>query len=131
MAKTTMGERDRGSASVYFAVIALSVMFAAGLALDGGRKLAAAVEVREIADNAARACAQQLDPASIRNNAPKIDPGAGRAAGQSFASNAGASASVSTTGDTCVVDASMSVDFLLLPGGANVAGRGVATAIES
>lgn len=122
-------DRDRGSASIFLAVIALSVTFAAGLALDAGRKLAAAVEVREIADNAARACAQQLEPASVYNNNPSIDSSAGIAAAASLAAGAGATATASTTTTTCSVHASMSVDFYLLPGGTTVAGDGFAESI--
>lgn len=122
-------ERDHGSVSVYFAVIGFSIIFAAGLALDGGRKLAAAVEIREVADNAARACAQQLDPASVRNNTPSIDPNAGNAAAINLAAAAGATATAAVTPTACIVEASMPVDYLLLPGGSTVAGRGVAEAI--
>ena len=46
---------ERGSTSILVAALGLALLMATGLAVDGGRKLGALSEARNIADNAARA----------------------------------------------------------------------------
>ena len=46
---------ERGSVSILVAVLGVAFLMVAGLALDGGRKLGALSEARDLADNAARA----------------------------------------------------------------------------
>lgn len=52
---------QRGAVSTFVAVMALALLMAAGLALDGGRKVNALREASHIADNAARAGAQSIN----------------------------------------------------------------------
>ena len=60
------GATDRGAATV-FVVCFASVLFAcAGLAIDGGRAINARDRVNDVAEQAARAGAGQLDDASLR-----------------------------------------------------------------
>ena len=57
---------ERGAVSTFVAVIALALLMAAGLAIDGGRKVNALREASHIADNAARAGAQAVDLDTLR-----------------------------------------------------------------
>ena len=57
---------ERGAVSTFLAVIALALLMAAGLAIDGGRKVNALREASHLADNAARAGAQAVDLDTLR-----------------------------------------------------------------
>lgn len=52
--------RDRGSMTVFIIGLVLSFVVAAGLAVDGGRLVAARIAVSDHAENAARVGAQQV-----------------------------------------------------------------------
>lgn len=58
--------QERGAVSTFLAVIALALLMAAGLAIDGGRKVNALREASHVADNAARAGAQAVDLDTLR-----------------------------------------------------------------
>ncbi len=110
---------DRGTVSIYLVVVAVAVVAAAGLALDGGRKLAALSEVRAVAGNAARACAQAVLPSGADAGLLELDPSEGPVFAQAFAT-AGTSVSASVTGSRCTATASRTVSFRLLPGSTTV-----------
>lgn len=57
---------ERGSVSPFIAVIALALVMVAGMAYDGGAVLAAQARARDLAGNAARAGAQELDLDELR-----------------------------------------------------------------
>ncbi len=57
---------ERGAVSTFLAVIALALLMAAGLAIDGGRKVNALREASHLADNAARTGAQAVDLDTLR-----------------------------------------------------------------
>ena len=66
---------ERGSASILVAALGLALLMATGLAVDGGRKLGALSEARNVADNAARAGAQMVDANEYRSTGvPALDP---------------------------------------------------------
>ena len=54
------GPRDRGIFTSFVVILVLSFVFAAGLAVDGGRLVAARVDAADHAENAARVGAQQV-----------------------------------------------------------------------
>lgn len=57
---------DRGAVSTFLAVLAVALLMAAGLAVDGGRKIAVLRDASHLADNAARAGAQAVDVDVLR-----------------------------------------------------------------
>ena len=65
---TSSTARERGAVSTFLAVIALALLMAAGLAIDGGRKVNALRQASHIADNAARAGAQAVDLDTLRTS---------------------------------------------------------------
>lgn len=66
---------DRGSVAVFTAVFAVAVIFLLGLLVDGGSTLDARERAADMAEQAARAAATDLDPASLRGPTPSIDWG--------------------------------------------------------
>lgn len=121
-------QRDRGATSIYLVVITVAVVAAAGLALDGGRKLAALSEARSVAGNAARSCAQAIAPASADTGQLVLDPAQGAGRAQALAT-AGTSVSATVSGATCVVTATRTVEYRILPGSATVSATSSAEAL--
>jgi len=66
-----LGATERGSITAFVVVIAMTFIACAGLALDGGRLVAAKVELGDDAENAARVGAQEIT--SFRSGNPTID----------------------------------------------------------
>jgi Flp pilus assembly protein TadG len=66
---------ERGSVTVFTAVFAIAVIFLLGLILDGGMALNAKERAADIAGQAARAAADQLNIAALRAGRVVIDPG--------------------------------------------------------
>lgn len=109
---------DRGSISIFTAVIAIAMLAGAGLAYDGSQKLGGLAAARDIADNAARSCAQGTDEASIREGgSPVLDPGLATARAQAYlAATGGATGTASVAGTQCTVTVTVTVPTLFLPG---------------
>ncbi len=102
--------------STFLAVIALALLMAAGLAIDGGRKVNALREASHLADNAARAGAQAVDLDTLRSTGELVlltDLAAAEA--HQYLASLGHSADVAVTGDTVTVTVSLTVDPVLLP----------------
>jgi len=57
---------DRGSAALFVAVFAPAMIFMAGLVIDGGGALEARQRAADMAEQAARAAANDCDPALLR-----------------------------------------------------------------
>lgn len=121
--------REDGSISAFLVVIALTLVFVAGLVLDGGRMLATRREVQDVAQNAARAGAQAVDLSAARSGAATIDPGQASAAADSYLALAGHTGTTQVTGDTVTVTVTDTVSMTLL----SLAGIGsrTTTAVES
>ncbi|MGW6564947.1 TadE/TadG family type IV pilus assembly protein [Streptomyces sp. NPDC054975] len=90
--------RDRGSMSLYFALSTLAILMVMGLLVDGGGALNAANRATSLAQEAARAAGQQLDPAqAIEGTAITIDPDAAVGAAQDYLADAGVQGNVTVT----------------------------------
>ncbi len=110
--------RQDGSATIIVVLMAGALLFATGLVVDGGRKLNALGEARDLADNAARAAAQAVAaPATRVGGSPQLDPAAATAAAQSYLSSLGHSGRVSVSGDTVTVTVSITRPMKILPFG--------------
>lgn len=75
---------DRGSVTAMWAILALSLLVLGGLVYDGGQVLTARREANNLARQAARAGAQQVDEDSLRLGAPTLDAVAAEAAAREF-----------------------------------------------
>ncbi len=123
-------DREEGSASVFVAALGLALLMATGLAVDGGRKLGALSEARNVADNAARAGAQMVDANAYRATGdPVVDPGAATGAAVGYLSRHGYQGTVSVSGATVTVTVSLSVPTRFLPGPMSVSATESATAV--
>lgn len=110
---------DRGAVSTFLAVIALALLMAAGLAIDGGRKVNALREASHIADNAARAGAQAVDLDTLRTTGDLLllpDQATDRV-DQYLASLGYSAADVIVSGASVTVTVDITIDPVLLPTG--------------
>jgi Flp pilus assembly protein TadG len=111
-------DNQRGAISAFVAVIALALLMAAGLAIDGGRKVNALREASHLADNAARAGAQAVDLDTLRTTGDlRLLPDQAAARVDRYLTSLGHTGDVTVTGDTVTVTVSLTVDPVLLPTG--------------
>lgn len=92
---------DDGSVSVYLAVWAVAMLAMAGLVIDGGAAIAARARAADLAEQAARAGADALSPASLRGSRPadlQVDPAAARTAADRVLTLGGATGEVTIAG---------------------------------
>ena len=116
--KTTEARRsERGSVSVLIAVLGVAFLMIAGLAVDGGRKLGALSEARDLADNAARAGAQQVDTDLYRSTGTiTLDAVAATQAANAYLAATGHSGAITVNGSTVTVTVQLDVQTRFLPG---------------
>ena len=109
---------ERGVVSTFLAVIALAMLMAAGLAIDGGRKVNALLEASHLADNAARAGAQAVDLDTLRTTGDlRLLPDQATARVDQYLASIGRTGNVTVVGDTVTVTVTLTVDPVLLPMG--------------
>ncbi|MEU2284286.1 pilus assembly protein TadG-related protein [Streptomyces sp. NPDC013178] len=128
---------DRGGVTVFVAGCVLALIGIIGVAVDGGSKMRATEHADYIAGEAARAGGQAIDPAeAIGGNAIVVDPQDAAAAAQAYLRSAGATGTVSVSGDgtTLTVNVTGSYDTKFLAvvgiGSLSVAGHGKATLLH-
>ena len=120
---------EGGSASILVAALGLALLMATGLAVDGGRKLGALSEARNVADNAARAGAQMVDANEYRSTGvPALDPVAASQRANAFLSQHGHTGVVSVSGSTVTVTVTITVDPTFIPGQISASATESATA---
>ncbi|NGO75767.1 hypothetical protein G6045_08780 [Streptomyces sp. YC504] len=104
---------DRGSVEIAMPIIALTLFVILGLVLDGGGALNANSRAAYVAQEAARAGAQRIDPgAAITGEAIVVDPDAATAAAQDYlaAHDLEGTTSVSADGKTLFVQVTGTYD---------------------
>lgn len=96
---------DRGSISLYFAIITIAALVMAGLVLDGGAALATREKAADLATQAARVGADALSPASVRGQPGNLqaNPAAAQQAVNNLLQAAGARSSVTVSGNRVTV----------------------------
>jgi hypothetical protein len=106
---------DRGSATAWAIGVVAVVALLAGAVLDGGNAMAARVQALDIAQQAARAGANQLDLGALRNHGVvRLNPGAAQAAAQAFLREAGATGTAAATIAQVTVTVTRSEPTLML-----------------
>ncbi|MDQ1041874.1 pilus assembly protein TadG-related protein [Streptomyces sp. V4I2] len=128
---------DRGGVTVFVAVCVVALLGIIGVAVDGGSKMRAVERADYIAGEAARAGGQAIDAAeAISGNAIVVDPQDAQAAAQAYLNSAGATGTVSVSGDgktlTVVVTGSYDTKFLSVVGigSLSVTGQGTAALLH-
>lgn len=123
-------DRERGAVSIFIAVLGVAFLLVAGLAVDGGRKLGALSEARDIADNAARAGAQHIDTDAYRTTGiAYLDPEAATQGAADYLAAIGHTGTISVTDDTVTVTVHLQVNTRFLPGPWTVTATESATAV--
>ncbi len=93
--RAVRGHREAGSLSVVMPLVVILALAVIGFAFDGANALTAKRRGINIAEQAARAGAGQLDLASIRAGGPyQIEPGKARQAAQDYLATVGYSGQV-------------------------------------
>ncbi|MEV6841019.1 Tad domain-containing protein [Streptomyces sp. NPDC051133] len=128
---------DRGGVTVFVAVCVIALIGIIGVAVDGGSKMRATERADYVAGEAARAGGQAIDPAeAINGTAITVDPQDAQAAAQAYLRSAGATGTVSVSGDgktlTVVVTGTYDTKFLSVVGigSLSVTGHGKATLLH-
>ncbi|MDQ1051885.1 TadE/TadG family type IV pilus assembly protein [Streptomyces sp. V4I2] len=128
---------DRGGVTVFVAVCVIALIGIIGVAVDGGSKMRAIERADYIAGEAARAGGQAIDPAqAISGTAIVADPQNAQAAAHAYLRSAGATGTVSVSGDgrtlTVTVTGSYDTKFLAAVGigSLTVTGQGTATLLH-
>jgi len=92
--------KDDGRVTVFFAIIASGWVTMLGLIIVGGGRVRAYQKADNVASEAARAGAQNIDPGlAIPGGAKLIDPAVARAAALAYLNQAGATGTVSVAAD--------------------------------
>ncbi|WP_314223634.1 pilus assembly protein TadG-related protein [Streptomyces zaehneri] len=128
---------DRGGVTVFVAVCVVALIGIIGVAVDGGSKMRAVERADYIAGEAARAGGQAIHPAEAINGDPiVVDPQNAQAAAQAYLRSAGATGTVSVSGDgkTLHVRVTGTYDTKFLSvvgiGSLSVSGQGKATLLH-
>lgn len=110
---------ERGAVSTFLAVLALALLAAAGLVVDGGRKVNTLREASNLADNAARAGAQAIDLDTLRTDGTvRLLPSAAEQEALDYLAELGHTATeIIVADDTITVTVELTVDPVLLPTG--------------
>jgi Flp pilus assembly protein TadG len=108
--------RDRGSISLYFAIITIAALVMAGLVIDGGAALATRERAADLATQAARAGASALTPTSLRGlpTGLQADPAAATRAADAVLTDGGATGQVTVSGATVTVTAHLARHTVIL-----------------
>ena len=130
-----MKPRDRGSITVFVVVFMVALLAMAGLVIDGGHLLAARREAVNVAESAARAGAQEIDEASVREGSiSRLDPGRAERRALNFLSASGYTGIAIADTNTIRVEVSIERRPFILGivgvGSSVVRGRGVARAVQ-
>ena len=91
------GDGDAGTITLFLVPIVLAVLAVAGLVYDGGAKLTAGRRADSLAQEAARAGAEQVSPPGS-GTALRLDPGRAASAAQAYLAQAGESGTATVTG---------------------------------
>ncbi|WP_431994903.1 pilus assembly protein TadG-related protein [Streptomyces griseoflavus] len=128
---------DRGGVTVFVAVCVVALLGIIGIAIDGGGKMRATERADYVAGEAARAGGQAIDPAeAISGEAIVVEPHNALAAAQAYLQSAGATGTVSVSGDgktlTVAVSGTYATRFLPVVGIGSmpVTGHGTATLLH-
>lgn len=107
---------DHGAVSTFLAVVFVALLMAAGLVVDGGRKVAALREASHLADNAARAGVQAVDLDILRSSGViAVEPAEAAALAAEYLVAVGHTGEVSVDGDAVTVTVTLTVEPALLP----------------
>jgi Flp pilus assembly protein TadG len=95
---------DRGQVTILLLPLVIALLGMAGLVIDGGAALAARQQAANLAEQAARAGADQIDPDSLRGPGPsRVDPAAAQTAADRYLTAQQQAGHVDVDGSTVTV----------------------------
>jgi Flp pilus assembly protein TadG len=95
---------EQGTITVFVTIMAFALLVIAGLVYDGGVALAAKRRAINVAEQAARAGAQELDVPLLRSTgAYQVDPGLAQQSASAYLSSVGYSGTVAVNGNVVQV----------------------------
>ncbi len=109
---------ERASVSAFVAVVGVALVMVTGMAYDGGQILAAHASARDLASNAARAGAQEIDLDTLRTlGQAELDPDLAVAAAERYleAADPSAEGRASVSGDQISVSVALRQPMVILP----------------
>ncbi len=110
------GRDDRGSATAFGLFLIVVVLVLAGAMIEGGNAMSARGHATDIAQQAARAGADKLDLAALRENGlVRIDPAAAEAAASAFLAQVGERGTVTATPAQVSVTVTVTRPGILVP----------------
>jgi Flp pilus assembly protein TadG len=121
---------DRGASTAIVVLFAIALLSVAGLVIDGGYTLASKRAAMNHAEQAARAGADALSQAALRDGTPTVDPAKAAAAARRYLDSVGAHGTITVTGDTVSVTVADQHDTAILSavGVSSISVRATATA---
>jgi Flp pilus assembly protein TadG len=111
-----LGRDDRGSATAFGLFLIVVVLVLAGAMIEGGNAMSARGHATDIAQQAARAGADKLDLAALRNDGlVRIDPAAAQAAATAFLAQVGETGTVTAIPTEVSVTVTVTRPGILVP----------------
>lgn len=107
-----MNRREEGSISAFVTALLGIFVVVAGLTVDGGRLVAARIELLDHAENAARVAVQNVT--SLRSGNPRVEVERARLAAEQYLRQHGVSGSVDATSEAVNVRVSRAVPLTIL-----------------
>lgn len=95
--------RERGSITAFVVVLAATFIILGGLIYDAGLAMAAKTSAIDEAQQAARAAAQALSPAALRNHTLATTPGQAETDAEAYIAAAGDTGTIEIDGDQITV----------------------------
>jgi Flp pilus assembly protein TadG len=112
--KSGRSNPEQGAAAAFVVLMAIALLAAAGLVIDGGYALAAKRQAMNQAEQAARAGADVLSQAGLRSGQTLVDSTRAVAAAQGYLSSVGASGTVTIDGGEVTVTVTSQQDTQIL-----------------
>lgn len=109
---TSRGER--GNISLTTLIMVGVLIAVGGLLTDGGQRISAVSQTKRVAEQAARAGANELDPDSLRTGGDNVDTAAAAQAAQRYIASQGLNGTVNVDGGTVTVRVSKRTDPVIL-----------------
>lgn len=107
---------ERGSVAPFIAVISLALVMVAGMAYDGGQIVAAQARARDLAGNAARAGAQEINLTVLRSTGrPELLPDQAASAAHAYLEEVDAKGEVVVVDDRITVTVRVRQPMRILP----------------
>lgn len=107
---------EEGTVTALVAVVSLGLVMVAGLTYDGGKIVAAQATARDLAGNAARAGAQEVDLDELRSSGVTVlDPDRAAAAAEAYLARTGHTGRVQVEGAAITVSVDVIQPMVILP----------------